>query len=111
MRAVFFCITSASILTRSVSILTTSSAASGVGVGLGSWIAVRLGRPLFVLMFWLGVCELTELPNEKAIPPITISTTAGRRNNKVGCLSFICLDRSGSSRIGVRIVSKDRLTV
>src|ERR1051326_9385777 len=108
MRAVFFCITSASILTRSVSILMMSwgaSAAPGAGVGLGSWIAERLGRPLFVLAFWLGICELTELPNEKAIPPITISPRARRRNNRVGRRRFICLDLR-SSRFGVRIVSK-----
>src|SRR5205085_2936348 len=71
------CSTRASTLTKSTSTLTTSSLDSGVGVGVGgSWIAFRLGRPLFALEFLFGVCELTELPDAKSRAAITIRAKA-----------------------------------
>src|SRR2546430_15878315 len=89
MRAVFFCSTKASTLTRSTSTLTTSSPDSGVGFGVGRWIAFRLGRAPFVLEFLLGVCELTELAKEKRRAAIMISGKAEKRNSRVGYRCFI----------------------
>src|SRR2546423_9876386 len=90
MRAVFFRITNASTLTRSTSTLMTSASDSGVGVGVGgSWIAFRLGRPLFVLKFLLGVCEVTELEEEKSSAATTISENVERVNRRVGDRCFI----------------------
>src|SRR5215467_10369991 len=85
MRAVFFCSTSASILTRSTSTLTTSSDDSGVGVGVGlggSWIAFRLGRPMFAFKFLFGVCEVTGLVEQKSRAATMIEVTRKRGSRK-----------------------------
>jgi len=83
MRAVFFCSTSASILTRSISTLMTSADDSGVGVGAGgSWIAFRLGRSMFAFKFLLDVCEVTGLAGEKSKAARTIKVTRDRGSRR-----------------------------
>src|SRR5689334_6810051 len=91
MRAVFFCSTSASILTRSTSTLTTSAGDSGLepGVGLdGSWFEFRRGLPLFAFKFLLGVCEVTGLGEEKSRAARTIEVSR-KRGSRMGRRFFI----------------------
>src|SRR5689334_14169475 len=79
MRAVFLCRTSASILTRSTSTLTTSADDSGVGVRV------------FAFNFLLGVCEMIGLAEEKSRAARTIEVNR-KRGSRIGrrfLISFV----------------------